>query len=281
MVLDRFCNERNRFRKSRIDGDRWRRRRFQGWPLRVVAGELIEENHIEQGLVHLDAAVITDQAESAKAIHEEADARARGSDHLGQGFLRNGGDVGCPLAGLAELGHQQKNSRQTFFARVEELINQIGLGFHAAFQQELHKKLVERRVLMHQAEHFFPVDLDRRAGVYRRGRGHAWSNIRRHGPFSEKIAGRIEADGGFLAGLGDHGELGAPSSQIEDGVARIPLAKEGVSGFIAEFFSACSRGGKKGREVYCLLFVQNLQDITSTNGLRGAAGECCHELFAA
>jgi hypothetical protein len=37
-----------------------------------MLGRLIEENDVEQRLVHLDAAVVNDKAELAKAIHEEA-----------------------------------------------------------------------------------------------------------------------------------------------------------------------------------------------------------------
>ena len=41
------------------------------------------------------------------------------------------------FARLAKFRHQQENSRQPFFARVEELIDQIGLDAHAAVQQKL------------------------------------------------------------------------------------------------------------------------------------------------
>src|ERR1035437_3634132 len=47
-----------------------------------VLGELIVQNYIDQRLVNPDAAVVFDEAELAKAIHEEADAGAGGADHL-------------------------------------------------------------------------------------------------------------------------------------------------------------------------------------------------------
>jgi hypothetical protein len=65
-----------------------------------VLGQLIEQDHIEQRLMHLDAAVVTDKAELAKAVHEEADAGSRGADHLRQGFLRNGRNEGFRFPGL-------------------------------------------------------------------------------------------------------------------------------------------------------------------------------------
>jgi len=58
-------------------------RRFLG----VVLGQLIEQDHVEQRLVYLDAAVVVDEAEFAKAIHEEADAGPGGADHLCQSLL--------------------------------------------------------------------------------------------------------------------------------------------------------------------------------------------------
>jgi hypothetical protein len=38
----------------------------------------------------MDAAVIVDQAELAKAVHKKADAGSYSANHLRQGFLRNG-----------------------------------------------------------------------------------------------------------------------------------------------------------------------------------------------
>ena len=38
--------------------------------------------------------------------------------------------------GLADLRHQEEDTRQTLFAGVEELVDKIGLDAHAAVQQE-------------------------------------------------------------------------------------------------------------------------------------------------
>jgi hypothetical protein len=48
--------------------------------LRVVVRQLIEQDHIQQRLMHLDAAVITDKSELAKTVHKEADTRPGGAD---------------------------------------------------------------------------------------------------------------------------------------------------------------------------------------------------------
>ena len=59
----------------------------------MVFGQLIEQDHIEQRFMNLDAAVVVvlDESVSAKAVHEEADAGAGGTDHLCQGLLCDGG----------------------------------------------------------------------------------------------------------------------------------------------------------------------------------------------
>ena len=48
--------------------DDWNR-----WLPGVLLWQLVEKDHIEQGLIHLDAAVVTDKPEIAKAIHKKSD----------------------------------------------------------------------------------------------------------------------------------------------------------------------------------------------------------------
>jgi len=47
------------------------------------------QNDIEQGFVDTDPSVVLDEAKLAEPVHEEADARTGGSDHLRQRFLCN------------------------------------------------------------------------------------------------------------------------------------------------------------------------------------------------
>jgi hypothetical protein len=69
----------------------------------------------------------------------------------------------------------QKNPRQPFFAGVEELIDKIGLGAHAAGQQKLQKQIGECMFVVHHADHLFPPNLERGAGGNRGGRGQTQS----------------------------------------------------------------------------------------------------------
>src|ERR1700685_293689 len=63
--------------------------RINGRFLGILLGWLIVKNHVEKRLIDLDAAVVIDKAELAKAIHEEADPGSSGSNHVGKGLLRD------------------------------------------------------------------------------------------------------------------------------------------------------------------------------------------------
>ncbi len=119
--------------------------------------------------MHANAAVVFNEAELAKAIHKEADARPCGTDHLRERLLRDLGNQGLRLAGLAKFRHQQQNPCQTPFAGIEKLINQVGLNAHAARQEKLHEQVGELMLLMHDADHLFARDLERGAGSNRGG----------------------------------------------------------------------------------------------------------------
>ena len=77
------------------DGDRWI----------TASAVLIVQNPVEQRLVDPDAALVFDIAQLAKAIHKEADARTRRTDHFGESFLRDGRDERLRFARLAAVRH--------------------------------------------------------------------------------------------------------------------------------------------------------------------------------
>src|SRR5579871_3408154 len=113
--------------------------------------------------MYLNAAVVANEAELAKAIHEEADAGTSSADHIRQCFLRNRRDKGFRFTRLAEFRHQQKNAGQSFLTGIEKLIDKVGLGPHTARQQELEEYVCECRLVVHHASHFISADLEGRA----------------------------------------------------------------------------------------------------------------------
>jgi hypothetical protein len=47
------------------------------------------QDHTQQGIIHLQAALVTDESQLFKFLHEKIDARPRGADHFRQSLLRN------------------------------------------------------------------------------------------------------------------------------------------------------------------------------------------------
>ncbi len=91
--------------------------------------------------MNFDVAVVVDEAELAELVHERIDPGSCGADHLGQGLLTNLRENGCGFALAAEVGQEQKCSRQALFARVEQLVDQILLDPGVARQEMVHEQL--------------------------------------------------------------------------------------------------------------------------------------------
>jgi len=68
------------------------------------------QNYVEQRTVDLErtfgAAGVVDKAQLPEPVHEKADPRTRGSNHLGQRFLTDFRDHGFRDAFLAEVSEQ-------------------------------------------------------------------------------------------------------------------------------------------------------------------------------
>ena len=72
-----------------------------------------------------DTAVVINQTEFAKFVHEETHAGPGRSDHLCKRFLADFCYERLRPAFLAKIRQQQKCPRQAFLARIEQLIDQI------------------------------------------------------------------------------------------------------------------------------------------------------------
>ena len=73
--------------------------------------------------MHLQAAVVLDEAELAELVHEVVDARPCRPHPRRQYLLTDVGDDEVQLPVLAELGEQQEDASQPLLARIEELID--------------------------------------------------------------------------------------------------------------------------------------------------------------
>ena len=94
---------------------------------------------------------------SPKSIHERAHAGPRGTDNLGKRLLTNFRYNQLRFPFLTEVGHEQKHPRQTPFAGVEKLIDQVLLDVHSA-QDVCHEDFCELRLVVERAHHFCFID---------------------------------------------------------------------------------------------------------------------------
>ncbi len=199
--------------------------------------------------MNADAAVVFDEAEFAEAVHEEADAGAGGADHFGEGFLGDFGDEGLLFAGFSEFGHEEEDSGEAFFAGVEELIDEIGLGSHAAGEEKGEEQVGEGVLFVHDADHLGAVDAEGVTGCDGGGGGEAESGGCGEGFLSDEVARIEEGDGGLFAGFGDYGEFRAAFLEVEDGVGGGSLGKDGGFGFELDDLASYTGVGKEGRRI--------------------------------
>jgi hypothetical protein len=64
------------------------------------------KDNTKQGIVYLKPAVVSDESQLFKFLHEKIDARARGADHLRECFLGYFGKDPLGLVFLAVAGKQ-------------------------------------------------------------------------------------------------------------------------------------------------------------------------------
>src|SRR6185437_15922352 len=68
---------------------------------------------------------VMNEAHFAEPIHEEADPRAGSSHHLRQGFLADLWDHTFRYSFLAKTREHEKDTGETLFAGIEQLVNQV------------------------------------------------------------------------------------------------------------------------------------------------------------
>ena len=114
------------------------------------------QDNIEEGSVDVETAfVVLDEAEFPEFVHEEIDSGARCPDHPRQHLLRYFGKHFFRVGLLAVPSEQKKSARQSFLARVKELINQILLDSDVPRKHISHEAFGERTFGMEHANHLF------------------------------------------------------------------------------------------------------------------------------
>jgi hypothetical protein len=87
---------------------------------------LVMQNDIQQGTMHFEAAaVVVNETQFSKFIHEETDAGPCRADHLCKCLLTDFRANRFRFAFLAKVRQQQEQPSQTFLARIEQLIDEV------------------------------------------------------------------------------------------------------------------------------------------------------------
>src|SRR5689334_23088002 len=102
----------------------WPDARRRSWTMR---GDLVAQDDREQRAVDLQSTVVVDEAQLPEPVHEVTDAGPRGAHHRGESLLAHLRNDGLRPRVLAEVRQQQKSPRQSLFARIEELVDQVFL----------------------------------------------------------------------------------------------------------------------------------------------------------
>ena len=98
------------------------------------------QNHAQQRAVDGEFAVVLDEPQPAELVHEEINAGPGSANHLREGFLADPGDLGSLLnTVVAKAGKEQKDSGETLFAGIEQLIDQVFLVADILGKQVFHE----------------------------------------------------------------------------------------------------------------------------------------------
>src|ERR1035437_7251231 len=226
--------------------------------LRAMLRKTIQEDCFEERFVNLDAAVVVNEPEFAKAVHEEADAGAGSADHLCKGLLSDGRNELCRFSGLTVFGHQKEEPRQALFAGIEVLIEKICLGSHAASQDVRQEQIGECLRVAHHSDHLTSSDFHR---IRRRDcsdSGRSVSSRSGKRILSNKVAGGKQRNRRFLAVLGNDSDFQPSALEIENRIGRVPLGEKGVFWIAVDNCSAYSSACKKLSKVEARLSVDRV-----------------------
>src|SRR5579872_4249012 len=98
---------------------------------------------------------VVNEAELPEPVHKEADTRTSRADHLSQRFLADLGNYSFGNAFLTKVSEQEQHAGQTFFARVEKLVDKVLFVTYIPPQQIRHKHFRQRRLTMKSVHHSF------------------------------------------------------------------------------------------------------------------------------
>src|SRR5580700_10749567 len=193
---------------------------------------LLVQNDIQQRAVDFrsvfDAAVVFNEAELAKFVHEETHARPRRSDHLRKRLLADFGDNRLRPGFLAEIRQQQEHAGEPFLAGIEQLIDEVGFDADGPAQKMSDEHLGESRLAMDQADDGRILQADDDGVRHGRDRRHPL-HLSAKTSLAEEFLRSQDCDDGFFALLRNDGDLHLALPDIEDRIANLPLGKDDLA----------------------------------------------------
>src|ERR1700733_600748 len=201
------------------------------------------QDDTEKGTVNFQSAVVVDETQLPELIHKRADTRAGCSDHLGQRFLADLGNVGFGFALIAVMGNQQERPRQTFLTRVEKLIDQVRFNSKVA-QQNMSYEEGRKQVLLFQDMHHFSLFNPNHDARSNGGSCRHAHTLARQASLANKAPGTHQCDNRFLAVTRQYRKLHAPSLNVEDRPSGVSLGKDDLSATVGHSRTGQSEFGK-------------------------------------
>src|ERR1700730_6818149 len=131
---------------------------------------LVMQHSVQQRTVDLDVPVISDEAKLTELVHEVADARSGGADHVRQCLLADIRSDRLWCTFLAKMRQQQEHAGDPPLARIEKLVDQVFFNPAVPGQKIGHEQLGKRRLIVKHGLHGLFCNL-RDDAVLQCGRG--------------------------------------------------------------------------------------------------------------
>ena len=173
-------------------------------------------------------AVVLNQAQFSKLVHEVTYTRPCGADQLSKRLLANFCDNRLGSTFLAKIRQQKKRSCQSLFGRIEQLIDQVRLRAIVTFDHVRDKQVGEPMFRVERLKQLALFDPQDRAARNRSGSRQAERLIGSDAALAQEIAAAEQGDGCFLSLFRDHAEPRPSLLNVEDGVRWLSLRKDGL-----------------------------------------------------
>src|ERR1051326_1617049 len=207
--------------------------------------------------MHFQLAVVVDEAQLPEFIHERAHPRSRCANHFRERLLADLCNDRLRSTLLAEVCQEQKRPRQALFARVEQLIDEVGFNPDIPSQKVRYEHLGKRRLLMEYTNDGSLLQPHGLAFRHRRDGRHT-QRLPCQASFAKEFASSKDRDDRFFSLLGNDGYFYPALLDVENRVGGFALRKDDLTVLVfrygpADIYSGQEHIGLEGG-VYLALF---------------------------